>query len=123
MGADRVAWAQATIAKAVEAVEAGLDVKADRIIRHAVHEGLHPIEIVLTALAAEPVEVQAGSWEPAPMVPVVYVGPEEGVALSPDAGGAWMAKGQPVELPEELARRLCDSPDFSPAKAAKRGRG
>lgn len=117
---DRATWAADTIAAAVEAAEAGLRDKANLIIRHAVHDGLDPTDIVFTALAAEAQAVAGGEWEPTPTVPVIYVGPETGVTLAPAAGGGWMPKGQAVELPEAVARSLCEQPDFVRARRKPR---
>lgn len=44
---------------------------------------------------------------------IVYEGPEPGVRLAPVSGDIWCPRGEPVEVPDDLGRSLCQQPYFS----------
>lgn len=52
---------------------------------------------------------------------VTYDGPDDEVTLAPAIGGHRLERGQPVDLPPDVARSLLDQPGFSKVegKAAK----
>lgn len=117
--ADREVVVAKTLTATIEAVQAGLVGKANELLRRAVHAGLDPTDIVLAALAAEPIDLHADQPQEAGPMHVIYSGPEDGVTLAPTAGGFWMPRGEPVEVLDDVGRSLCQQPDFKPAKVSK----
>jgi hypothetical protein len=116
------------VARAVTAAERGFTRHADALLRHAVHEGTRPIDLILAALAAPPQTVTLPTRESQPMK-VTYTGPStEGVKVvhpdpsSPDANTVTVcAPGEPVDLPDDIARSLVDAGVFDPSEPRRRG--
>lgn len=118
---DRAAWVAETVNAAVDAVDGGHPDKADQILVHAVHRGLSPTELLVALTHHAPIDsvVDAPQERATPML-VTYVGPEPGVHLAPALGGTWMPRGEPVEVPDDLGRSLCEQITFTHPKRRRR---
>lgn len=49
---------------------------------------------------------------------VTYTGPGDGVRLAPTLGDLWCAAGEPVDVPEDVGRSLCEQGTFTDPGAA-----
>lgn len=54
------------------------------------------------------------------MTPVVYDGPHDEVSLAPVYGGVTFRRGEPVEVPDDLAARLVEQPTFKAVRRKRR---
>jgi len=112
---------ESAVTDAIRHAEAGDLVSADRTLRHVVHSGVTPVEVLVEISRRNPVTVPDPTEEE-PAMQVMYVGPHPEVTLAPNAGGHRFPQGEPVDVSDELAERLLRQATFKRARRGRRSR-